>query len=77
MEILISQKFSVVYLKELAFFLINHSLSSIMFIEVLPETSSGVDNRNLISSNDDNQNLGKEEIHALRNDGLTGDVSIV
>ncbi|XP_067933661.1 tRNA (adenine(58)-N(1))-methyltransferase non-catalytic subunit TRM6-like [Watersipora subatra] len=41
--------------------------------DALPETSSGLDNRNLVSANEENQNLGKDEIHALRNDGLTGD----
>lgn len=43
--------------------------------EALPDTSSGQDNRNLVSANSDNQSLGKDEIIALRKDGLTGDVS--
>ena len=40
----------------------------------MPETSSGQDNRNLNSANEDNQNLGKDEIEALRKDGLSGEV---
>lgn len=42
---------------------------------MVSEGTSGLDNRNLLSANEDNQNLGKDEIQALRKDGLTGGVS--
>ena len=49
-------------------------ITVLFYAEVLPETSSGQDNRNLNSANEDNQNLGKDEIEALRKDGLSGEV---
>ena len=49
-------------------------ITALFYAEVLPETSSGQDNRNLNSANEDNQNLGKDEIEALRKDGLSGEV---
>ena len=52
----------------------SYFITALFYAEVLPETSSGQDNRNLNSANEDNQNLGKDEIEALRKDGLSGEV---
>ena len=51
-----------------------HVNINVYVTESILDTSSGVDNRSLVSANEDNQNLNKDSIHALKKDGLTGDV---